>query len=258
MGLGQMYLATGNTMVEEAIARIKQYEPPEGYILAFSGGKDSVVVRDLTIKAGVKFETHYCRTGIDPPEHVQWMRKAYPGIKEIAPLVTMWEGIAQHGLPLRRRRWCCELMKEHDGKGRVVLQGVRWYESAGRRRRWDVVSPIYRRARADKKGTVIKTSVNPIIDWSDLDVWVYIRSNGIPYSPLYDEGFQRIGCVMCPFSSGAHLKLEMTRWPKIAEAYVRAADRYVQRENERGFHDFATGQEYFDWWINERLGGPSR
>ena len=47
----------GLNKIEVAINRLKTFEPPEGYYLAFSGGKDSIVVKELCNMAGVKLET---------------------------------------------------------------------------------------------------------------------------------------------------------------------------------------------------------
>ena len=59
---------SGKDKTEIAIERIKAFEPSEGYYVAFSGGKDSVVILDLVKRANVKFDAHYNITGIDPPE----------------------------------------------------------------------------------------------------------------------------------------------------------------------------------------------
>lgn len=253
MSLEQLYFS-GRNKVDEAIARIREHEPPEGYILAFSGGKDSVVLLDLANRAGVSFEAHYCRTGIDPPELVKFIREQHPEVEFIKPLMTMWAGILIHGLPLRQRRWCCRALKEHDGDGRVLLQGVRWAESIGRRKRWSVYTKWDSRIGSKTKRRAI-AFISPIIDWSDADVWQYISQFHIPYCSLYDQGYRRIGCILCPFSSGDALRRDIERYPKIVDAYRRAASRYVQRrQEESGEVRFKDGDEYFNWWIEERLG----
>ena len=65
----------GKTKAEIAIARLQNFEPPDGYYLAFSGGKDSVTILALAKQAGVKFDAHYHYTTCDPPELVQFIRR---------------------------------------------------------------------------------------------------------------------------------------------------------------------------------------
>ena len=60
--------------VDLAIRRIKLHEPPEGYYVAFSGGKDSCVILDLIKRAGVKFDAHLNITTVDPPEVIRFVR----------------------------------------------------------------------------------------------------------------------------------------------------------------------------------------
>lgn len=53
--------------IETSIKRLRSFEPPEGYFLAFSGGKDSQCIYHLAKMAGVKFDAHYNVTSVDPP-----------------------------------------------------------------------------------------------------------------------------------------------------------------------------------------------
>ena len=53
---------------------------PDGYHLAFSGGKDSMVLYHLAKMAGVKFKAHMQVTTIDPPELMQFVRANYPDV----------------------------------------------------------------------------------------------------------------------------------------------------------------------------------
>lgn len=70
----------GMNKVEFAINLLKTWEPPEGYYLAFSGGKDSVAIYDLAQKAGVKFDAHYCVSPIDPPQVHKFIKDHYPDV----------------------------------------------------------------------------------------------------------------------------------------------------------------------------------
>lgn len=66
----------GNTIdkVQTAIDRLRAFEPEEGYYLAFSGGKDSVVIKAIADMAGVKYDAHYNATTVDPPELVRFIK----------------------------------------------------------------------------------------------------------------------------------------------------------------------------------------
>lgn len=67
--------------VEMAIKRLQAFCPPEGYYVAFSGGKDSQCVYHLCQMAGVKFDAHYNVTSVDPPELIRFIKKNYPDVK---------------------------------------------------------------------------------------------------------------------------------------------------------------------------------
>ena len=119
--------------VEMAIQRLKVFEPPDGYYVAFSGGKDSQCVYHLCKMAGVKFDAHYAMTSVDPPELIWFIRKHYPDVeftrqhyddgkpehyyKDGRPKpITMWSLIADHTLPpTRKARYCCAALKEPGG-----------------------------------------------------------------------------------------------------------------------------------------------
>lgn len=243
MSLRELTLEGEIDKVAIAIKRLQTFEPADGYYLAFSGGKDSVVILDLAKRAGGKFDAHYHLTTVDPPELVHFVKREHPEV-EISRGKSMWQLIREHGmLPTRTRRFCCRELKEGGGTGRVIVTGIRWEESARRKARRMTEICI-----SDKT----KTYLHPIIDWTDDEVWEYIRTNKLPYCSLYDEGFKRIGCVLCPFTR--NVKREMERWPKLAAQYRRMADVAVAIRAERGSestrHAFTTGQEYWDWWLD--------
>ena len=73
--------------VQVAIDRIKTFEPPEGYYVAFSGGKDSVVILDLVKRSGVKFDAHYNITGIDAPESMASVPQPQQPSLRLSPLL---------------------------------------------------------------------------------------------------------------------------------------------------------------------------
>ena len=234
----------GKPMDEIAMERLRCFEAralemhPNGYWLAFSGGKDSCVILDLAKRAGVKFEAHHNLTTADPPELVQFV-KTFPDVEIHKAPISMWALIRKKGLPPRQNmRYCCEVLKERSGSGCMVITGVRWGESVRRSKR-KMAEACFR----DKR----KFYLHPIIDWSTSAVWEYIRERDLPYCRLYDEGWKRIGCVLCPMSS--NIEREKARWPRIAAAWERAiaAAFYISKP------DFvATPEEYIAWWYDRR------
>ena len=131
----------GRDKVDKAILRLQTYEPPEGYYLCFSGGKDSVVIKALADMAGVKYDAHYNISSVDPPELVRFIKDQHPDVIMEHPrdkdgnVITMWNLIPKKSMPPTRVvRYCCAYLKENGGKGRLKVTGVRWAESTRRRK----------------------------------------------------------------------------------------------------------------------------
>lgn len=243
MSLIEYDLFRGKTCkVRTAIERLREFEPPEGYFFANSGGKDSGVVRHLLLKAGVKFDAQYNWTTVDPPELLQHIKKQHPETVVHRPATTMWNLIVEKRMPPTRLvRYCCEVLKEGEGVGRVVVTGVRWAESYKRSKR-KLVEVCFK-----NRG---KRYLHPIIDWSTRDVWEYTRINKIPYCSLYDEGFKRLGCIGCPMSGTKGMTKEFLRWPKIKQAYLRAFERMLKnRVKDDLLTEWTSPEAVMEWWI---------
>lgn len=155
--LGQLNMY-GMDRVETAIERLRAYEPEEGYWLAFSGGKDSVVVKALADMAGVKYEAHYQNTSVDPPELVQFI-KTFDDVHMDSPKdkdgkrITMWNLIPKKKMPPTRIvRYCCHELKESFGTGKIVITGVRWAESAKRKANQGEITIIDGKKDIEKAG----------------------------------------------------------------------------------------------------------
>lgn len=239
MGITQLNFE-GKNKVEVAIKFLKLCEPDDGYYLAFSGGKDSVVIYDLAVKSSVKFDAHYCVSPIDPPQIHKFIKEHYPDVVWDYHARGWWKTVVKKGLPMRQARWCCQIIKEAGGKGRVVMLGNRRDEGTIRKHQ----------KQYEAYGKNYKIMVRPILNWSKEEVWQYIRDNKLPYCELYDKGFHRLGCVLCPFSR--EIEREKQFFPKIVLAWQRACDRIVVARLASGKeykHQFQTGQELFEWWV---------
>lgn len=112
----------GKDKVDKAIMRLQSYEPPEGYYLCFSGGKDSVVIKALADMAGVKYDAHYSITTVDPPELIYFIREHHKDVEFEYPRdndgnrITMWNLIPRKQMPpTRLARYCCQYLKENGG-----------------------------------------------------------------------------------------------------------------------------------------------
>lgn len=269
--------------VQIAINRYKAFEPPEGYYLAFSGGKDSVCIKALADMAGVKYDAHYSVTSVDPPELVAFIRDKYPDVSRDIPHdkdgkpITMWNLIPKKKMPpTRLARYCCSVLKESAGKGRITVTGVRWAESQRRKENQGVV--LFKDSAKDfennsnfqstaKGGVVLnddndenrrtvehcyrtrKTLLNPIVDWTDEDVWEFIKTYNIPYCELYDKGYTRLGCIGCPMSTAAAAELE--RYPKYKRQYIRAFDKML-KDFKNPPENWTDGEAVMDWWLGKK------
>ena len=220
-------------------------------ILAFSGGKDSVVAYFILKKSGIDFTPIYSPTSADPPELIYFIRKNFPDVifnkynkwtkgDKSGKEKTMWTLIGNRAiLPTRLNRYCCDELKERTGdKGDTVFTGVRWEES---------------KARADQKMVNFykeKIMVRPIVDWSETEVWSYILQNNLPYCELYDKGFNRIGCIGCPL--GTNQKRELELYPKYKDNYLRALKKFLEYRERKGLETtWKTPEEVMKWWLGE-------
>lgn len=129
--------------------------------------------------------------------------------------------IKKKALPTMRMRFCCSVLKETKGAGTVALTGVRRQESVKRSKRNE--AEIIGRREPKFRGTLDqfdqftrekeiegvqcikgkdKIVINPIIDWSEADVWYFLNEVvKIEHCSLYDRGWRRLGCLFCPMAS---------------------------------------------------------
>ncbi|MCD6275392.1 MAG: phosphoadenosine phosphosulfate reductase family protein [Thermoplasmata archaeon] len=183
----------GNTKFLERIEReaVEMIIKSKARYVAFSGGKDSEVALYLSYLAGVK-KAVFLNTGMEFPETVRFVYNFVDFLDmeliELSPQKSFWDLVEEMGIPTKDRRWCTKYLKLEQLKKLqgVIVDGLRKYESLRR-----LHSPSTR-----KIGNL--RTIYPIFNWLSLDVWLYIHSKGLPYNPLYDMGFERLGCYMCP------------------------------------------------------------
>ncbi len=105
--------------------------------------------------------------------------------------------VAQNGLnafydSVEMRKECCRIRKM-EPLNRALAGNKAWV--TGQRRAQSVTrAELHVQEQDDAHGMV---KFNPLADWSEADVWEYIRSNNVPYNPLHDKGYPSIGCEPC-------------------------------------------------------------
>jgi len=213
--------------------------------LAFSGGKDSVVIMELMKRTGLDFTAYYNVTTIDPPEVVKFIRQFHPSVKFSYPKHNFWKKIETSFPPLAYGgRWCCALLKHGKNVTREcnpLVLGIRAEESF---RRED-----YNRWHSTKR----QTSIYPAFHWTTADVWEYIEFRNLPYCSLYDEGFDRLGCVPCPYKSPHMHEISKKRWPGLYTAFENSVKRWFAKKVTEG-HTMAndSADEFLEDWYHHK------
>lgn len=272
---------------QNAISALRAFEPKDdkGYYLCYSGGKDSDCIRILAALAGVKHDIVHNLTTVDAPETIYYIRSV-PGVIIDRPPKTMWQLIVEKRMPPTRLvRYCCAELKERGGQGRLKITGIRKAESVSRAKSADLVrvtgKPKTNQRLADEMGVdysvtkqnglimntdnaktrrlvehCYRTSavmVNPIVDWTDSDVWEFLRYYGCKSNPLYQCGKTRIGCIGCPMAGQRGQKRDFSLYPKYRLNYVRAFDRMLKKRIADGIpaKKWETGEAVMRWWVGD-------
>lgn len=233
-----------------------RYDPDEGFFLAFSGGKDSQALYHIAEMAGVKFKAHFSPTTVDPPQLIRFIRRNYPDVEFAKVKKNIYKvAVEKQILPSMRIRWCCAEFKENAGAGKVTLIGIRHEESARRSKRKEVevsgrkfsgyldqfeewsaeqMKKKYKNLNQDQfsydkekeircingKDSIL---ISPIIDWTERDVWEFLNEVvKVPHCELYDKGYKRIGCILCPMSNPKQKRREMQDFPYVKEKWLQA------------------------------------
>jgi len=178
----------------------------------------------------------------------------------------MWQLIVKHLMPPTRIvRYCCSELKERGGQGRFTVTGVRWAESFKRKRRnslevqtSDIKNAVMLNAdntedRQQFENCTVKGKriFNPIIDWTEDDVWEFLDAQGCKSNPLYQCGYKRVGCIGCPLAGAENQKKAFAQYPKYYEQYLRTFDRMLQYRIDPGkdTYKWKTGQDVMNWWL---------
>jgi len=202
-----------NCIVDEAYSFIAETVKPyqrECIVISFSGGKDSTVTADLTIKAlsDPSLVHIFGNTTLEFPltiDYIDRYRKSNPkaifktAINREQEFYKVCEDI---GPPARMLRWCCTMFKTgpitrvlnsmYRDKNILAFYGIRKCESVNRSK--------YNRVEGDSESIKIQkqTVASPIFHWKDIDIWLYILNEEVDFNEAYRLGYDRVGCWCCP------------------------------------------------------------
>jgi phosphoadenosine phosphosulfate reductase len=229
---------------EQYDATIKQSDV--AYI-AFSGGKDSVVLLDLCHQVlPISVPVIYSDTDMELPDSVDYVwpevQKRYPErefikVKARSSALENWRVF---GPPSRTVRWCCSVHKStpaimylkkrlnSDSVKATAFLGVRSEESLSRAN-YDDISYAVKNAS--------QTNCMPILEWGAHELWLYIFANELTINPVYRHGLTRVGCVMCPESSEKYVwfvdKLYPNELKKFNEVILKTSNKEFETEKDR-------------------------
>lgn len=212
-------------------------------ILSFSGGKDSMALLLLLLKSEVEFSLFFIDTGIEFEETVDFVNHVVKKfdlserfLKYESKNDFFQQSEESFGPPARDYRWCCKVLKlsnindvirDNFPNGMLTFIGNRKYES-------------FLRSNEAKKGKISKNSyipdqinVSPINNWNALLVWVYILREQKKYNfqmnPLYNSGYERVGCIYCPANKLADLEALKEIHPELHQKLYDLLKNYAEK-----------------------------
>ncbi len=253
-----------SSLVQSTIKRVYNYwrrmrKRLDCFHVAFSGGKDSIVLLDIVKRAlpHSAFMVVFGDTGMEFPDTYKIIDEVEERCKKdginfyrAQSHLTPEESWKIFGPPSMTLRWCCSVHKSAPQilKIRQVLSkndfveasfvGVRGAESA-RRSEYEVEN-----FGEKTKG---QYSHNSIFEWNSAEIWNYIFMRRLPINETYKKGNSRAGCLFCPMTSGKAVFFRKNSYPDEVEKYVEIIKQTVNDEN---IESYIADER----WVNRRNG----
>ena len=202
----------------ELISYLKQIESTQSPIaFACSFGAEDMVLLDAIARHARKIEVFTLDTGRLPEEtHAlfETVRDKYPiPIRTYFPdASTVQAWVEQNGpnafyKSVAQRQQCCHIRKVEPLQ-RALARKKSWV--TGLRRDQSTARQTLERVAWDDANGL--TKINPLLEWTNDDVWAYIRANNVPYNALHDRGYPSIGCAPCTRAIQPGEDIRAGRW----------------------------------------------
>lgn len=204
--------------VETAVALLRRAVAEFGRVVyANSLGAEAMVLTDLICTEVPEIDLSSIDTGRLPEETLALLdrlerryhrriRLYYPEAQAIARYVS------EHGINgfydgLGARLRCCEVRKVEPFKRAIA--GYRAWVTGVRRAQSDLRALAQPIVRDEQYGL---EKISPLLDWTEGEIWAYIRANKLPYNPLHDRGYSSIGCAPCSRATAPGEDHRAGRW----------------------------------------------
>lgn len=174
-------------------------------LVSFSGGKDSTVVSHLVRLAlnNPSILHIFGDTTLELPKSYEYVERFKeenpftPFFEEKNEENNFFEMCEEIGPPSRVKTWCCSIFKTGPMGTTLANFDENILTFLGLRRGESVSRSKYKKVSQSPK--ILKQMVaSPIIDWCDLDVWLYLLTENLDFNDSYRQGFARVGCWVCP------------------------------------------------------------
>ena len=195
-------MASYDTKLEKTLETLREAEALAPAAFATSLGVEDMLLLDLIGRHRLKIEAFTLDTGRLAAETHELIARAEEACRlrirvyvPEAPALEQYvrvNGINGFYLSKAQRQDCCEVRKI--GPLTRALAGRKCWITGLRRDQSDARSGVERR-EDDRRFGLVK--FNPLIDWTEQEVWDYVRALGVPYNALHDQGFPSIGCAPC-------------------------------------------------------------
>ena len=214
--------------------------------VAYSGGKDSDVILELTKMSGVDYRAIYKNTTIDPAGTIRHAQEM--GAEILRPKEGFFYLVERMGFPNMFKRFCCGRLKEYKVLDYAVV-GVRRDESRKRADRYK--EPEACRVYSKKSKC---RQYYPILDWTAQDIADFVSGRGIKCHSLYydDEGTfhpeRRLGCMGCPMLDKKRIE-QFKSHPNLVKAWLRAGQKY--RNTHPNVKSVRAYNDVFEWFVRD-------